>query len=54
MLVGSKIILAVMTGKSRTFLSSGAYIFIMKALGIILCVFAGLLFRDSLRYVGIL
>lgn len=54
LLVGSKIILAVITGKSRTFMSGRAYILIMRVLGMILCIFAGLLFRDSLRYIGIL
>jgi threonine/homoserine/homoserine lactone efflux protein len=54
LLVGSKIILAVITGKSRTFMSGSAYILIMRVLGMILCIFAGILFRDSLRYIGIL
>ncbi|MBC2714054.1 MAG: LysE family translocator [Desulfobacteraceae bacterium] len=54
LLVGSKIMLAVIAGKSRSFLTGRAYIFIMRVLGIILCIFAGFLFKDSLRYVGLL
>ncbi len=54
LLVGSKITLALIAGKSRAFLTGRIYIFIMKALGFILCIFAGILFRDSLRYAGIL
>ncbi len=54
LLVGSKIILAVMSGKSRTFMTGSAYILIMRVLGIILCIFAGILFIDSLHYIGIL
>ena len=49
-LVGSKILLAVVVGKSRIFLSSSAYIYIMKCLGILLLVFAVFLFRDSLKF----
>jgi threonine/homoserine/homoserine lactone efflux protein len=49
-LVGSKILLAVVVGKSRIFLSSSAYIYIMKCLGILLIVFAVFLFRDSLKF----
>lgn len=46
-LVGSKIILAVIVGKSRAFLSSTVYLYTMKSLGIILIFFALYLFRDS-------
>jgi len=49
-LVGSKILLAVIVGKSRIFLSSSAYIYIMRCLGILLIVFAVFLFRDSLKF----
>ncbi|MBW2365216.1 MAG: LysE family transporter [Deltaproteobacteria bacterium] len=49
-LVGSKILLAIVVGKTRIFLSSSAYIYIMKCLGILLLVFAVFLFRDSLKF----
>ncbi len=49
-LVGSKVLLAIIVGKSRAFLSSNMYIYIMRCLGILLIVFAVLIFRDSLNY----
>lgn len=49
-LVGSKILLAITVGKSRTFLSGNVYIYTMRCLGILLIVFALFLFRDSLNY----
>ena len=44
--------LAIMAGKSRTFLTGRAYIFIMRAMGFILCIFAGILFRDGVLLMG--
>jgi len=52
LLVGSKIMLAVMAGKSRSFMTGRVYLFIMRTLGIILCIFAGLLFRDGMLLMG--
>ena len=52
LLVGSKIMLAVMAGKSRSFMTGRVYLFIMRALGIILCIFGGLLFRDGVLLMG--
>jgi uncharacterized membrane protein YdcZ (DUF606 family) len=52
LLVGSKLMLAVITGKSRTFMTGKTYILLMRALGIILCVFAGLLVKDGLHLMG--
>lgn len=49
-LVGSKVILAILVGKSRAFLSSRTYIYIMKCLGVLLIVFAFFLFRDALKF----
>jgi threonine/homoserine/homoserine lactone efflux protein len=46
-LVGSKIMLALLTGKSRAFLQGSTYIFMMRLLGVILLVLAGILFRDG-------
>jgi len=51
-LVGSKIFLAVVVGKSRTFLEGRIYVYTMRVLGVLLFVFALLLFRDGLRLIG--
>ena len=53
-LVASKIILAIIAGKSRTFLKGNAYINILRILGILLFLFSIFLFRDGLRLIGIL
>jgi len=52
-LVSSKIILAIITGKSRTFLKGTAYINILRILGILLFLFSIFLFRDGLKLIGI-
>jgi threonine/homoserine/homoserine lactone efflux protein len=52
-LVGAKLLLAVVTGRSRAFLSGRAYLLIMRALGVLLIVFSFYLFRDGwLLYTG--
>jgi threonine/homoserine/homoserine lactone efflux protein len=51
-LVASKVILAIIVGKSRTFLKGNAYINIMRILGIALFVFSFFLFRDGLKLLG--
>jgi len=52
-LVGAKLLLAVLTGRSRAFLSGRTYLLIMKVLGLLLVVFAFYLFRDAwLLYAG--
>jgi threonine/homoserine/homoserine lactone efflux protein len=48
-LVGSKCFVAIIAGKSRHFLTGRAYLYLMRALGIVLLVFAFILFRDGLR-----
>ena len=48
-LVASKVILAIIVGKSRTFLKGSAYINIMRILGILLVLFSIFLFRDGLK-----
>jgi threonine/homoserine/homoserine lactone efflux protein len=48
-LVGSKCFLAVIAGKSKHFLTGRAYLYIMRTLGVVLLVFAFILFRDGLR-----
>ena len=47
-LIGSKVLLAVLAGKSRQFLSGRAYIFINRALGLAIFAFAIILFKDAL------
>jgi threonine/homoserine/homoserine lactone efflux protein len=53
MLVGSKMVLAVLVGKSRSFLQGNTYIAIMRFLGFILIILAGFLFQDGLHLLGI-
>ena len=53
LLLGSKIVLALMVGKSRSFLLGNRYIYAMRMLGFVLLVFAGILFRDGLRLLGL-
>ena len=53
-LVGSKIVLAILVGKSKSFLRGNAYKYIMRFLGIILCVLAIVLFRDGIKLLGIM
>lgn len=52
MLVGSKIFLAILVGKSRSFLQGNTYIFTMRLLGLILIILAGFLFLDGLQLLG--
>lgn len=52
-LVGSKILLAIIMGKSRSFLSSDVYIYIKRFLGLVLCVLAIGLFIDGIKLLGI-
>lgn len=53
-LVGSKIVLAVLIGKSKSLLTGKAYIFTMRFLGLVLAVLAIFLFRDGLKMLGII
>ena len=49
LLVGSKILLAILVGKSKSFLVGNVYIYTMRFLGLVLCVLAFVLFRDGLK-----
>ena len=53
-LVGSKVLVAVVVGKSRFFLKSRNYIYTIRFLGVILLVFAILFLKDSCKLFGIL
>lgn len=54
MLIGAKILLVVLVGKSKSFLGSTSYTYIMRLLGLALCVLALFLFRDGLKLLGIM
>lgn len=47
MLVGAKLGLALLVGRSRTFLTGRAYLLVMRGLGLLLMVFGLFLFRES-------
>lgn len=53
-LVGSKIVLAVLVGKSRSFFRGRAYVWTMRLLGVALVALALLLFHDGLKLAGLL
>jgi threonine/homoserine/homoserine lactone efflux protein len=53
LLVGSKMILAALTGRFKSFLSGRTYRFIMRLLGVMLVVLAGVLFREGLNLLEI-
>ena len=54
LLVGSKILLALFVGKSKSFLVGNTYIYTLRFLGLALCVFACVLFRDGLKLLGLI
>lgn len=54
LLVGSKLLVACIVSKSRSFLSGAVYTLVMKSLGITLIIFSLFLFRDSLVLLGII
>jgi threonine/homoserine/homoserine lactone efflux protein len=53
-LVGSKLLTAMLVGKSRQFLKSRNYMLIIKILGMVLFVFAFVFLKDGLELVGLL
>jgi threonine/homoserine/homoserine lactone efflux protein len=52
LLVGSKILVAVLVGRYRSFLTGRFYVYTMRVLGLILLAFALVLFRDGMNLVG--
>jgi threonine/homoserine/homoserine lactone efflux protein len=52
-LVGAKILVAYLAGRSRSFLRSRGYVYANRMLGLALAVFAFLFVRDGLRLLGI-
>jgi len=53
-LVGAKIVVAILTGKSRSFLTGNSYRAIIRCLGFFLLILAGKLFYDGLKLLQIL
>lgn len=53
-LVGSKVSLAILVGRSKSFLSDRGYIFVMKLLGLALVGFSFVLFADGFRLLGVM
>ncbi|MGI9569132.1 MAG: LysE family translocator [Desulfobulbia bacterium] len=53
-LVGSKIMLAVLAGKSKSFLKGNLYICTMRFLGLVLCLLAIVLFSDGLKLLEVI
>ncbi len=51
-IVGSKVLIAAVVGRSRHVLSGKVYGTVMRALGLMLLVFAALLFKDGLELAG--
>lgn len=52
-LVGSKILLAILIGKSKSFMSGRVYIYTMRFLGILMVLLAVVLFHDGLKLLGL-
>jgi threonine/homoserine/homoserine lactone efflux protein len=52
-LVGAKMVLAIVVGRSKVFLSSRLYLYTMRFLGILLALFAVMLFREGLKLLGL-
>ncbi len=52
LLVGSKVVIAIISGKSKNLLSSTHYRLIIRFLGLVLIGFGILFWRDGIRYLG--
>ena len=50
LLVGAKSVVAIVAGRSRHFLNSRAYVYTVRVLGMVLCLFGIMFIRDALRY----
>lgn len=53
LLVGSKITIALLVEKSKSFVGSRYYLYTVRALGVILILFALIFLRDGLRLIGL-
>lgn len=54
LLVGSKVIVALLVDRSKSFLKSSVYIYIIRTLGFILLIFSALYIRDALKIFGVI
>jgi len=54
LLIGSKIAIVLVLARSRSFLRSKYYILVVRALGIVLLIFAVLFVREGLKLVGVM
>jgi threonine/homoserine/homoserine lactone efflux protein len=52
-LVGSKIVLSLLVGRSRSFMSGNIYVGVMRVLGVVLCLLALSLFARGLEMMGV-
>jgi threonine/homoserine/homoserine lactone efflux protein len=52
LLLGSKVLLAIVVGKSTSFLEGNVYLYTMRLLGLALCALAFALFRDGFKLLG--
>jgi len=50
LLVGAKCLVAVISGSSRQFLKSGYYVYTIRVLGMVLCLFGLMFVKDALKY----
>lgn len=53
-LVGSKIMVVLLVDKSKSFLKSNTYVYIIRALGLMLFIFSAIYIKDGLKYFGII
>jgi threonine/homoserine/homoserine lactone efflux protein len=53
-LVGSKVVLALLTERSRSFLKGPVYVWIMRGLGVCLIIFSITLLREGLKLLGVM
>jgi hypothetical protein len=51
--VGSKVVVVLAVGRSRTVIKGRAYVLIMRGLGLALCLLALVLVKDGLTLVGV-
>ena len=50
LLVGAKCVVAIVAGRSRHFLKSRAYVYTVRILGLVLCLFGLMFVKDALVY----
>ncbi len=53
-LVGSKITVALLVDRSKQFLESRIYIYIIRALGLVLLIFSLIFIKDGLAFLGLI